>query len=68
MSFNFGTIQSGNIQIGNGNVVNNDNRGSSFIQNNVRKKPIKENPTECFGCGYVNKIEDTVCIYCGRHK
>jgi hypothetical protein len=39
VNFNFGNIQSQNTQFGNNTVMNNDNRNSSFTQNNTNEKP-----------------------------
>jgi hypothetical protein len=66
-TFNFKNIQCSNVQFGDNNIMNIDNRDSVFVQENVTyylEEHIR--PIDCQGCGFVNPVENKVCEYCGR--
>lgn len=65
MNIKIGNMQSNNIQIGNNNVMNTNNRDSVFIQDEgYLEEHVR--PLDCRGCGFVNPVENSVCEYCGR--
>jgi hypothetical protein len=54
-------IAGANIVIGNGNVMNNDNRTSVYVQSNTKQLDLS-----CDGCGAIVETWRIKCSYCGR--